>query len=155
MSLYLGDTVIAPNISNAANKSLSNLDASGQNIINGKADVDLTNINNTGKIAIAHNAMPSNTYIDLTVGASDTTYTAPSDGYVYVGGNTNANAFCYFSLYNVNNGLTNMASAYSSGLYFRGFIPIKKASTFSIGYVNFTFDVARFYYMVGSESEAS
>lgn len=33
---------------------------------------------------IAHQAMPSNRYIDLTLGASGTTYTAPADGYLYL-----------------------------------------------------------------------
>ena len=33
---------------------------------------------------IAHQAMPSNRYIDLTLGVSGTTYTAPADGYFTV-----------------------------------------------------------------------
>ena len=53
--------------------------------LNGKADTDLTNLNNTGKIAIAHNAMPSNTYVDLTAGASGTVYTMPSVGWLCIG----------------------------------------------------------------------
>lgn len=36
MSLYLGDTLIAPNQSNAADKSLSNLDSAGVNTIDGQ-----------------------------------------------------------------------------------------------------------------------
>jgi hypothetical protein len=63
MSLYLGDTVIAPNISNAANKSLSNLVGAGTSRGAGWA-------------------MPSDTYEDLTLGASGTTYTAPANGWV-------------------------------------------------------------------------
>lgn len=44
---------------------------------------------NTGKLtvdtaAVAHLAMPSNTKVDLTLGASGTAYTAPADGYVSV-----------------------------------------------------------------------
>lgn len=35
--------------------------------------------------AVAHLAMPSNTNVGLTLGASGTTYTAPADGYVCVG----------------------------------------------------------------------
>lgn len=49
--------------------------------LNGKADTDLTNITNTAKVSIAHNAMPSDTYVDLTLGASDSVYTAPADGW--------------------------------------------------------------------------
>lgn len=43
MSLYLGNNLIAPNQSNAANQSLSNLDATGQAVIDGKADIDYSN----------------------------------------------------------------------------------------------------------------
>lgn len=43
MSLYLGNNLIAPNQSNAANKSLSNLDSTGQGVINGKVDLDGSN----------------------------------------------------------------------------------------------------------------
>lgn len=43
MSLYLGNNLIAPNQSNAANKSLSNLDATGQGVINGKVNLDGSN----------------------------------------------------------------------------------------------------------------
>ena len=37
------------------------------------------------KAAIAHLAMPSNTTVDLTLGASGATYTAPADGYLQLG----------------------------------------------------------------------
>lgn len=45
---------------------------------------------NTGKLkvdtaAVAHLAMPSSTVVNLTLGSSGTTYTAPADGYVCVG----------------------------------------------------------------------
>ena len=43
--------------------------------------------------AVAHLAMPSSTKVDLTLGASGTTYTAPADGYICVGffGNVGGN----------------------------------------------------------------
>ena len=40
-------------------------------------------IDYSDKEYIAHQAMPSKKYIDLTLGASGTEYTAPADGYVY------------------------------------------------------------------------
>lgn len=52
--------------------------------LNGKADVDLTNVNASGTSRGASWAMPSNTYDNLTIGASDTTYTAPANGYFYI-----------------------------------------------------------------------
>lgn len=52
---------------------------------NGKLKVDTA--------AVAHLAMPSSTSVDLTLGASGTTYTAPADGYICVGffGNVGGN----------------------------------------------------------------
>ena len=49
--------------------------------LNGKADVDLTNVNNSGTALGGSWAMPSNTYVDLTLGASGATYTAPANGW--------------------------------------------------------------------------
>lgn len=43
-------------------------------------------LKDTDTTFIAHQAMPSNRYINLTLGASGTTYTAPADGYVKLGG---------------------------------------------------------------------
>lgn len=50
--------------------------------LNGKADNDLTNVNDSGTSRGAGWAMPSDTYEDLTLGASGTTYTAPANGWV-------------------------------------------------------------------------
>lgn len=49
--------------------------------LNGKADTDLTNTTDTGKILMSGMAMPSSKIINLTVGASGSTYTAPANGW--------------------------------------------------------------------------
>ena len=49
--------------------------------LNNKADKDLTNLNTTGKTKICNYPMPSSTYDTLVLGASETTYTAPANGY--------------------------------------------------------------------------
>lgn len=49
--------------------------------VNGKADVDLSNITASGTSLISSYAMPSNKYVDLTLGASGTTYAAPANGW--------------------------------------------------------------------------
>lgn len=46
-----------------------------------KADIDLSNISQVGTTAIAHFGKPSSRNIDLTLGASGSTYVAPADGY--------------------------------------------------------------------------
>lgn len=157
MSLRLGDTVIAPNISNAANKSLSNLDATGQGVINGKADVDLTNCTNVANIKMAHNAMPSDNYIDLTLGASGTSYTAPADGYFYISKQAGSDWY-YFELeINDNNG--NFLYAGWNSDYRNSpcacFVPIKKGNICKVIYNAYgVTNNFRFIYAQGAESEA-
>ena len=67
-----------------ANTDLSNLSTAGQDILDRKAYISLSNLNDTGNIIISRNAMPSLHYDDLTLGASGTSYTAPSNGYIYI-----------------------------------------------------------------------
>ena len=50
--------------------------------INNKADIDLGNLSNAGKIVSAKMSMPSDTYVNLSP-VSGVTYTAPADGWVY------------------------------------------------------------------------
>ena len=89
MSLYLGDTVIAPNISNAANKSLSNLDSTGQGVINGKADIDLSNISSSckaidGQWVSSLSTLASNVNIPTTTDIEDDVSSyLPNDNYNY------------------------------------------------------------------------
>lgn len=54
--------------------------------LNGKADVDLSNMNptQTVKNTIVGWSMPSSRYIDLTLGASGSTYTAPANGWFFL-----------------------------------------------------------------------
>lgn len=57
---------------------------------------DITSLKNasnftaTGKAVIVNMGMPSNQYIDLTLGADGSTYTAPADGYLYLAKNSTA-----------------------------------------------------------------
>ena len=61
----------------------------GQNsVTTDMIDATYMKINDRGKLsvntaAVAHLAMPSNTRVDLTLGASGTSYTAPADGYLF------------------------------------------------------------------------
>lgn len=52
-----------------------------------KANSDLSNLTAEGKSLASGLAMPSGKYIDLTLGASGTKYTAPANGWFYVAGN--------------------------------------------------------------------
>lgn len=65
--------------------------------LNGKADLDLANLNNAGKIVAANMSMPSDTYDTLTFGASATIYTAPASGYFVFSLNVTSNH--YFAIF--------------------------------------------------------
>lgn len=118
--------------------------------LNGKADVDLTNVNDSGMVRSAHWAMPSTTYNDLTVGSSGTTYTAPADGWVKFSATTNNNNQ-YVQLYATMTSLT-VASGTTN---VDAFIPVRKGEIFQIWYTAPNNKALRFYYAIGSESEAN
>ena len=122
--------------------------------LNGKADVDLTNVNNAGTSLGAGWAMPSDTYIDLTLGASGTTYTAPANGW-FVGRMTSTSSAQILGLVCMSGG--NIQSIkYSSGnnQNLAVFLPSEKNDMVELWYGT-TPQVFRFVYAKGSESEAS
>ena len=59
----------------------------GTNLIAGNpnsANPDLSNITNVATTKIAHDAMPSGTYLGLSFGASGSTYVMPADGWLFL-----------------------------------------------------------------------
>lgn len=58
-----------------------------------KANTDLANVSDAGKDFIAHQAMPSDRYIDLTLDETNSYYTAPADGYFFISKISNANQY--------------------------------------------------------------
>ena len=69
------------------------------------ARIEETLVNKTNKVQAAEASMPSNKYIDLTLGASGTTYTAPANGWFVLDKAATA-ANQYAALYNTGNGTT-------------------------------------------------
>jgi hypothetical protein len=123
--------------------------------LNGKADTDLTNVTDTGYIKMAGASMPSNRYIDLTLGASDSTYTAPADGWFNIA--KNLNDYQYVDFQNTtSNYFVSDSTGGGHSKTARLAIPAKKNYVIRISY-NSTGSTAffRFIYAVGSESEAS
>lgn len=128
--------------------------------LNGKADTDLTNATDQAKILMGGMAMPSNKYIDLTLGASGTEYVAPANGWFYIdklqSGYENVLALAYPEMVNgayiFSSYLRCVGNSYSQQLS----IPVRKGQPVKCNYdSNGTCRLFRFYYAVGSESEAS
>lgn len=121
--------------------------------LNGKADTDLTNVTDMAKITMARASMPSSPYIDLTLGASGASYIAPADGYVKIGKTATASNQ-YLSL--AQTGYTAITYSTNTGNALWNTIPVAKGTTFYVSYsAAGETRMFRFYYAVGSESEAS
>ncbi|MDY6364836.1 MAG: hypothetical protein SPL73_08120 [Cyanobacteriota bacterium] len=123
--------------------------------LNGKANVSADNFNATGTTYLSGLGMPSNRYIDLTLGASGTTYTAPANGWVCI------RAYCYatsgwFNIQNENSFLLMNIPYVAIGGGIGGYLPIKKGERFHVDYGNLRFDKAytglTFYYSDGVPS---
>lgn len=118
---------------------------------------------------MAHMAMPSDKYIDLELGASGATYTAPADGWIYIrrfSDSTNTATNAYLSVANTTSDGTvvnridsravpNDWTKQKSGLM-EILIPVKKDQSYILTYRDFSAVVNdscyfRFFYSVGSE----
>ena len=119
--------------------------------LNGKADCDLTNVNDTGTAKVANWGMPSDVYDDITVGASDSTYTAPADGFLNIVAYTST--ACYFFVtYDGTEYVAFQDSGYGNASCF---LPMRTGTNYSIEYSGVeSWRVARFYYAEGTKGEA-
>ena len=123
--------------------------------LNGKADVDLSNTNDTAQILMSRMGMPSDSYEDLTLGASNTVYTAPSNGWVFLFGTTNTSNQNIL-IKDTNSGLiSSFVGLPSTGTGFGTVLPVRKGSSFKVDYTNIKNYTFRFVYAQGSESEAN
>lgn len=94
---------------------------------------------------IAHQAMPGNRYIDLTIGVSGTQYVAPADGYFtfYTDSVTS-------SILVESNGLYGNTCTGASGFEMRNVIPVRKGCTVTLYYGQLgTYSAMRFIYANG------
>ena len=105
-------------------------------LFNGKLDIDCNNTSATGKDFMSSMGMPSSRYIELTMGASGTQYTAPANGWFSCTGEINSsNGF--ISLKNENIFLRIRNYVVNSGTDVSTFIPAKKGDVISIEWSNF------------------
>jgi hypothetical protein len=119
-------------------------------LFNEKADVDLSNLTAAGKEVCANMAMPSDKYVDLTLGASNATYVAPANGYFVLAKTSSASwQVLTFILNN-----TQIDNFYSFDTSIQGVLctPVAKGDSLKI---NYTFggqtDIFRFIYANGSK----
>lgn len=128
--------------------------------LNGKADVDLTNVNDTGKTVLSRATLPSATARnELTLGSSGTEYTAPANGWVMFS-KTSTNAGQYIRLYSLTNGnyiaLNTYLYSTTSSQTLAICMPVYKGQKFVATYTaGGTTAYFRFSYTQGSESEAN
>ena len=120
-----------------------------------KANCSLSNLTAGGKSLASCLPMPSNRYIDLTIQASGTTYTAPANGWVIFRAlaNTNESRMSLDKKIDTETiPFTNIMV--SNGLYGGVFMPVKKDDVFGIGYIGFNitapYSVLRFFYAEGN-----
>lgn len=126
--------------------------------LNGKADTGLTNITNTAKVSIAHNAMPSDRYVDLTLGVSDTIYTAPADGWFTISKTAGSDWYTIYLQILDTTGTNVLLSQTIVGYRtteLKGSLPAKKGQKCKIWYnASGALQYFRFVYAQGAESEA-
>lgn len=143
--ICVGNTMV-----NEADVDVANLTTDVQNLEASKVDLDAQNLSNAGKSLISGLGMPSEKYIDLTLGASGSTYTAPANGWVYSNLASNTD--------NSVSGISNKTKGYKTAIrksagYALGLIlPVANGDVFSIDYDGTATNYGlRFYYSKGSK----
>lgn len=106
-----------------------------------------TNLSDYGRQVISGLGKPSSKYIDLTVGASGTTYIAPMNGYLYCSGHANA-SLAYISIDIPNSQYCGINGDVGHDLTTNQ-ISLKKGDKFTLRYSNTTINVFRFVYDEG------
>lgn len=121
---YVGETV--------QNANLINAGRIGEQLAN-KADLDAQNLSAEGKSLISGLGMPSNKYIDLTLGASDSTYTAPANGWFFFLGNWTS-ASTYIQLRSVQKFYRVQTLDITEYGYYGLMLPITKGDSCKVSY---------------------
>ena len=118
--------------------------------LNEIADIDLSNITTTGKSIIANLAMPSDTYIAVTLLASGNSYTAIKDGYLQLK-MTATGLGQYMELINNASNYSDIDSPAGSAVSGTVTMPCKSGDTITYNYSTPTPVYFRFYYAEGSK----
>ncbi len=95
-------------------------------------------------------SMPSDRYIDLAVGASGTTYTAPADGYYSIDALTTGQD-AWLRIEDQNNGLFSNIQQHKSGYGFENWLIAKKGHSIRIEFAFLGINRLRFIYAEGAQ----
>lgn len=114
--------------------------------LNGKAGVDLANVNAAGKAVIANLGMPSNRAVALTIPSSGSSITAPADGYITFTG-TAGDRPGFANLYSEAVGsMVSMPAGYAG----KALLPVREGTIVNITYTNLRSSTLYFAYAEGS-----
>lgn len=121
--------------------------------LNGKADVDLSNVNTNGTSLASGWAMPSSRYINLTLGASGSTYTAPANGWFVLAKRSGATNGSYIMLENQTSSMPLDKWEYgTTDRMHRVYIPVKKGDVVRSDY-SMTGETRRFRFIYAEGEE--
>lgn len=116
-----------------------------------KADVDLGNVTTAGNTRMAHAAMPSGQYIQLSVPVSGSTITAPADGWVWFSKGT-TDISQYVNLTNQTGNISADSLSPLAGSNPQVYIPVSKDDVVAVYYTAGGSGQLRFIYANGSAS---
>ena len=123
-------------------------------LFNNKVDLNASNLTAQGRSYISGLSMPSDKHIDLTLGASGTTYTAPADGFYYLSKRATSNNQ-YLIIAQYTQGIAGLASrqnSYQTNVAELVWIPVKKGDSVTINYsFGGTTDRFQFIYAEGAK----
>ena len=121
--------------------------------LNNKMDRDNLNASNTGTAVGGGWSFPSDTYINLTLQASGSTYTAPADGYIYLGKSHSA-VGGFIDMYNLTSQYRLQTNNPVANMFMLQTIPCRKGDIIQINYLaDGTLNGFKFIYAVGSEPQ--
>ena len=101
------------------------------------ANSNASNFSQAGRSYLPGLGMPSNRYIDLTLGASGSTYTAPANGWFFLNTWATSTATAYYQLHNRTSDLALLAVPDQGHVYQqKGFIPCKTGDIVALVYSN-------------------
>ena len=124
--------------------------------LNNKVDLNQLNTNTQGLEYVSGLGMPSSKYIDLTLGASGATYTAPANGWVHMRGvSTSTSQYSNLEIIDANGNSLYVVTSQPSytGYNSECFCPVLKGDRIKTHY-NISVSKIRFIYAVGSEPSA-